>query len=99
MMKTMTSARFSLRLEPELKDWLEVEAKRQKRSAGFLATEAIQHLKEMTETKRQLIRDAVSEAEKGVFVSQEAVHAWMDSWDTENELPIPQPDIFLKPTA
>lgn len=93
----MSSARFSLRLEPELKDWLEVEAKRQKRSAGFLATEAIQHLKEMTEAKRQLIRDAVLEAEKGVFVSQEAVHAWMDSWDTEKELPMPEPDVFLKP--
>lgn len=95
----MTSARFSLRLEPELKVWLEIEAKRQKRSAGFLATEALQHLRKTTEAKRQLIRDAAREAEKGVFVSQEAVHVWMDSWDAENELPIPEPDVFLKTRA
>jgi hypothetical protein len=73
MMKTMTGARFSLRLEPETKDWPEIDA------------------------KRQLIRDAVLEAQKGVFVSQEAVHTWMDSWDTENELPMPKPDVFLRP--
>jgi predicted transcriptional regulator len=95
----MTSARFSLRLEPELKEWLEGEAKRQKRSAGFIATSAIEHLKEATEAKRQLIRDAVHKADKGVFVSQGAVHAWMDSWDTANELPTPQADVFLKPRA
>jgi predicted transcriptional regulator len=92
----MTTARFSLRLEPELKDWLEAEAKRKDRSAGYIATQAIQSLKRATEAKRQMIQDAMAEAEKGEFVSEEAVHAWMDSWDTDNELPMPEPDVFLK---
>ena len=92
----MSSARFSLRLEPELKDWLEVEAKRRKRSAGFVATSAIQQLKDTTEAKRDLIQKAVEAADKGVFVSQEAVHSWMESWDTGHELPMPAPDVFLK---
>ena len=51
---------------------------------------------ELKEEKKQAVRDAVLEANKGVFVSQEAVHDWMDSWDTENELPEPKADIFLK---
>jgi len=37
---------------------------------------------------------AVAEADKGIFVSQEAVDRWMESWGTENELPMPEPDIF-----
>ena len=92
----MTTARFSLRLEPELKDWLEAEAKRKDRSAGYIASQAIQSLKLATEAKHQIIQDAMAEAEKGEFVSEEAIHAWMDSWDTEKELPMPAPDVFLK---
>jgi len=90
----MTSARFSMRLEPELKAWLEDEGKRRDRSAAYMAKKAIATMKQQSDAKRQMIRDAVAEADKGVFVSQQAVHTWMESWDTDNELPKPQPDIF-----
>ena len=91
----MTSARFSLRLEPELKDWLEAEGKRNDRSAGHIANQAILRMKAATEAKRAMIRKAMEEADKGVFVSQESVTEWFLSLDTENELPFPQPDVFL----
>jgi predicted transcriptional regulator len=97
-MKTMPSARFSLRLEPELKAWLEDEAKRKDRSAGYIATQAIQSLKDATEARTRLIEDAIKEADKGVFISEEAMTKWVMSWDTENELPMPEPDIFLNAT-
>jgi hypothetical protein len=42
----------------------------------------------------EAVRAALEEADKGVFVSSEAAHRWMESWDTDNELPIPEPDIF-----
>jgi predicted transcriptional regulator len=35
---------------------------------------------------------AVAEADAGVFVSAEAMHAWMGTWGTEESLP-PEPDI------
>lgn len=94
----MPSARFSLRLEPELKAWLEDEAKRKDRSAGYIATQAIQSLKDATEARTRLIEDAIKEADKGVFISEEAMTKWVMSWDTENELPMPEPDIFLNAT-
>ena len=94
----MTSARFSMRLEPELKTWLEDEGKRCDRSAAYVAKHAIAQAKQQTEAKRQMILDAVAEADKGVFISEQAVHAWMESWDTDNELPKPQPDIFPTPS-
>ena len=42
------------------------------------------------------LQDAVRKADEGVFVSAEKVHAWMRSWGTDNELPRPEPDIFVK---
>lgn len=95
----MASARFSLRLEPELKDWLEKEAKRKDRSAGYIATQAILHLKQVTEAKRQTISDAMAEADKGVFVSSEAVTEWFLSLDTDKEYAFPKPDLFSKATS
>ena len=92
----MPSARFTLRLEPDLKDWLEDEARRQDRSAGFLANKAIETLRRDTEAKRQAIEDAMAEAEKGEFISEEAMTAWFLSLGTDNELPEPQPDVFLR---
>ena len=93
-MTTMTTARFTMRLDPELKDWLETEAKRKDRSAAYLAKQAIQTMKNESEAKAQIIREAIAEADRGVFISEEKMNAWMDSWDTENELPTPEPDIF-----
>jgi predicted transcriptional regulator len=92
----MPSARFTLRLDPDLKDWLEQEAQRQDRSAGFLANKAIASLRQDTEVKRSAIQDAMAEAEKGEFISEEAMTAWFLSLGTESELPEPQPDVFLR---
>ena len=51
---------------------------------------------ELREEKRIAVEKAIAEADKGAFVSQEAVHNWMDSWDTSNELEKPKADIFFK---
>ncbi|MDE0409710.1 MAG: hypothetical protein OXN81_17825 [Alphaproteobacteria bacterium] len=45
------------------------------------------------EEKRAAIHLAVAEAEEGVFISQEAMDAWVASWGTDTELPPPEPDI------
>jgi predicted transcriptional regulator len=94
----MSSARFTLRLDPELKQWLEDEAERRDRSAGWLAKQAIENMRRSSETRRQLIKDAVEEADRGAFVSQDAVHSWMAGWDTEHEAPVPEPDVVLNRT-
>ncbi len=93
----MTTARFSMRLESELKDWLEEEAKRHDRSAGYIAVQAIKNMKEAKERKRQMIEEAIVEAGKGVFISEEKMTEWFLSLGTDNELPEPKPDVFLKP--
>ena len=42
------------------------------------------------------VRAAVAEASKGEFISQEAMDTWIDSWDSDAELPPPEPDIQLR---
>ena len=92
----MASDRITVRVEPELRQWFEQQAKRKDRSLGYMVVQSMEQTKRSTEARDQMIRDAMAEADKGVFVSQEAVHKWMDSWDSENELPLPEPDVFLK---
>jgi predicted transcriptional regulator len=92
----MSSVPFSLRLEPKVRSQLEQEAKSLDRSASYVATKAIESFLEARADRRRALEEAVAEADKGVFISEEAMHAWMESWDTENELPPPEPDVFLK---
>ncbi len=92
----MSSARFSLRLEPDLKDWLEEEAKRKDRSAGYIAIQALQNFKDATEAKRQMIEHAMLEADQGSFVSEEAMTKWFLSVGTEYELPEPAEDVAAR---
>ena len=44
--------------------------------------------------KRQAIDAALEEAAKGAFISEDAMNAWIESWDCENELPMPEADIL-----
>ena len=88
---------FSVRLPPETKRELEEYARATKRSSAFIAKEAIEaHLAERR-AYLAAIDEAIKEAdETGEFVSWEVTKRWMDSWGTNNELPPPEPDIFLK---
>ncbi len=51
-------------------------------------------LKKRSDTKCSAIEEAVKEADKGVFISSQAMNNWMDSWGSEKELPAAEPDIF-----
>ena len=44
------------------------------------------------------VDDASSEVDNGVFVSGDKVIAWMKSWGTSSELPMPEPDILPSKT-
>ena len=90
----MPTTPFSIRLDTKVKAKLEQEARREDRSAGYIAQMAIEDYLDAKAYKRECLREAVAEADKGVFVSWEKVDAWMKSWGTDDELPMPEPDIF-----
>ena len=89
----MVSVPFSVRLDEGLKTSLDEEARREDITASQLATRAIRSMLDAKAAKRNAIEEAVLEADKGVFISNEAMNAWIDSWDTDEELPMPEPDI------
>ncbi len=94
----MGTTPFTVRLDDALREALEREAGFEDRSAAQLATRAIKSMLEAKAAKRAAIESALAEADRGEFVSQEAVAAWMDTWDAEDERDAPQPDVSTKTT-
>jgi RHH-type transcriptional regulator, rel operon repressor / antitoxin RelB len=92
----MSNAMFTVRLPDDLKAELELLAKATNRSKSYLATKAIADYVERNAWQVKELQQAIAEAEEGVFVSEEAVDAWLDSWGTENELAAPKADIPAK---
>lgn len=87
---------LSLHVTEQLKRELEQEAERQNLSAADVAQRAIRAYLDGMASERDILRQRMAEADKGVFISEEAMLEWMDSWDTDEELPPPEPDVFLK---
>jgi len=86
-MPTMSTIPFTMRLDEDIKRELEAEAKLADRSASYIATKAIKE-----------IQEAIAEADKGAFISEEKMTEWFESLGTDNELPEPEPDVFLNRT-
>ncbi len=90
----MASTSLTIPLDEELKSRLERAAAEEERSSAQLAVQAIRRLLDEREARRRLIAAAVAEADRGAFVSEEAMTAWFVSLGTDEELPEPQPDVF-----
>jgi len=93
-MNTMATTQFSLRLPEDLKNSLEAISKISHRSQSQIASKAIAEYIERNEWKLKAIQEAKKEANKGVFISQESVIDWLDTWGSEEELQAPEADIF-----
>ncbi|MGB0695444.1 MAG: CopG family ribbon-helix-helix protein [Rhodospirillaceae bacterium] len=85
----MTTTPYTLRLDNELREALEHEAQLEERPAAQLAARAIRSFVDSKAAKRAAIDAALAEAERGEFITQEAMNRWIDSWGTEEELPMP----------
>lgn len=88
---------LALHLDGKLRQNLETEARLREVPESAVAEVAIREFLDRQNWMREEVAKAVREADKGVFISQEAMERWIDSWGTENELPPPEPDIFLSP--
>lgn len=85
---------FSVRLPDDLKAGVARLAALTKRSRAFIVKEAVAAYVEEHRAYLEAVDQALVEADKGVFVSGEAVFAWLGSLGTTNEQPTPKPDIF-----
>jgi predicted transcriptional regulator len=90
----MSTTTFSMRMNADTKLRLEESARRKDRSAAYLANIAIENFLRREAAEREAVAEALSEADKGVFVSGEAVDRWMQRWADGHDEPFPEPDIF-----
>lgn len=97
----MATETFSMRMDAEVKRRLEKKAASLDRSAAWVAQQAISAYLAREEALAESVRAALAEADKGVFISGEAVERWMDRWADGFDDPFPEPDIFpqRKPDA
>lgn len=87
----VAAAPYSIRLDDDLRKALEREAEIEDRPPSQLAIRAIRAMLDAKAAKRAALESALAEADKGLFVTSKAVSDWMDSWDSEQELPPPLP--------
>ena len=74
------SATVTIRLESELKQRLERLAEAMQRSKSFLAAQAIRDFVDLNEWQVQEIEQAVVEADRGEFASDQDVAAVFGKW-------------------
>ena len=89
----MPTTPYSVRLDDEVRQALEAEARREQRPPAQLAARAIKQMLDAKAAKREALEAAITQADAGEFVSSETMTAWVESWGTDNELPVPIADI------
>jgi predicted transcriptional regulator len=94
MEMTESATTFSVRLPADLREAVDDYARATNRSRAFVIKEAVVGFMEEQSAYMAAIDEALIEADKGVFVSGEAVMEWLESWGTDNVKPMPEPDIF-----
>lgn len=87
---------FSVRLPDDLKAEVEKIAEATNRSRAYIVKEAVEAYVADHRAYLAALDEAISEADKGVFVSGNAALAWLEELKTNPQTPAPTPDVFKK---
>ena len=77
------SATMTIRLEPDLKQRLDHLVEATQRSKSFLAAQAIRDFVDSNEWQIQEIRDAIAEADREDFASDDLVRKVLGKWGVD----------------
>jgi len=83
----------TVRLQPEVETGLEAMADKLHRSKNWLINQAIREFvarQEQEQSRWEETLQAMESVAQGKVVSGQAVHDWLESWGSSNELPPPQ---------
>ncbi len=92
----MSTVPLSLRIDSEIRERIEVEAEKMDRPSSYVVVEAIKQYLNKKDYKKEALKTAIERADKGEFISQESMREWFASLGSDNQLPRPKPDVFLK---
>ncbi len=88
-MANTRSATLSIRLKPETKKRLARLAKTSGRSSNFLVADAVEAYVSDQERLFAELRQADRQIKSGHYIRHQDMKAWLLSWGTERELPLP----------
>lgn len=83
----------TVRLQPEVESGLEVMADKLHRSKNWLVNQAIREFvarQELEQSRWSETLSAMESVAQGKVVPGQAVHAWLESWCSSEELPPPK---------
>jgi len=83
----------TVRLQPEVESDLEAMAAKLQRSKNWLINQAIREFvarQALDQSRWKETLAAMESVAQGQVVSDEAVHAWLETWGSAEELPPPQ---------
>jgi predicted transcriptional regulator len=89
-MENTRSETLSVRLKPETKRRLAKLAKTSGRSSNFLIADAVESYVADQERMLAEVRQADRQVKSGHYIKNEDMKAWLLSWGTEHELPVPK---------
>ena len=89
-MANTRSATLSIRLKPETKKRLAKLAQASGRSSNFLIADAVESYVADQEKLLAEIRQGDRQVRSGHYITNEDMKAWLLSWGTEHELPVPK---------
>lgn len=88
-MKSMPTTPFTARIDQDLKAELEQIARFERRSAGFIASQAIRNLVEERKATRELVDTGLKLVEMGApALSPDVLHSWIEG-DDDSAFPRP----------
>jgi RHH-type transcriptional regulator, rel operon repressor / antitoxin RelB len=94
-LKEAASTVLSVRVPEVLRAQLDYLSRSTKRSKGYLATEALGDYVKKNAWRAKELQAAITEADKGVFISHEAMLAWADTRAAGKRSARPKPDVRL----
>ena len=99
-------ATMNISLPDPMKEWFEAQAETGRYSnASDYVRDLIRRDQEQSGRvsdiapsgrERLLMETAIAEANKGEFISAEAIHRWMEQLDTNPDVVPPEPDVFVR---
>ena len=90
----MANRPFTLRLPDTIREDLKFLSALTNRSQASIASDILKEKVNTQANRARAIQEAKKQAMEDTFISQESIEKWAESLGTENELPIPKPDIF-----
>jgi predicted transcriptional regulator len=89
-MANTRSATLSIRLKPETNKRLARLAKASGRSSNFLIADAVEVYVSDQERMLAEVRQADRQVKSGHYIKNDDMKAWLLSWGTDHELPVPK---------